>query len=116
MNKVLCFEDLLVWQKAKEQVVSIYKIFRNCKDYSFRDQIQRAAISVMNNIAEGFERKTNNEFKYFLNISKGSNGELRSMLYAALDLNYIDMQNFEFLTPKSKEVSKMFFGLIKSLD
>ena len=106
----------MVWQKAKEQVVSIYKIFCACKDYSFRDQIQRAAISVMNNIAEGFERKTNNEFKYFLNISKGSNGELRSMLYAALDLNYIDMQNFETLTPRSKEISKMLFGLIKSLD
>ena len=70
MNKVLCFEDLLVWQKAKEQVVSIYKIFRACKDYSFRDQIQRAAISVMNNIAEDFERKTNNEFKYFFKYIK----------------------------------------------
>ncbi len=54
MNKILSFEDLLVWQKAKEQVVSIYKIFHSCRDYSFRDQIQRAIISVMNNIAEGF--------------------------------------------------------------
>lgn len=112
----MCFEDLLVWQKAKEQVVSIYKIFRTSKDFSFRDQIQRAAISVMNNIAEGFERKSNNEFKYFLNISKGSNGELRSMLYAALDLQYIDEQNYEILTSNSKEISKMLFGLIKSLN
>jgi len=71
---------------------------------------------VLNNIAEGFERKTNNEFKYFLNISKGSNGELRSMLYAALDLSYIHKQNFEMLSEQSKEISKMLFGLIKSLD
>jgi len=116
MNKILSFEDLLVWQKAKEQVVAIYKVFHSCRDYSFRDQIQRAIISVMNNIAEGFQRKSNNEFKYFLNISKGSNGEVRSMLYAALDLNYIDKQNFETLVSGPKEISKMLFGLIKSLD
>lgn len=60
--KVDCFEDLLVWKKSKELAVRIYQLFEDIKDYGFRDQIQRASVSVMNNIAEGFERKTNNEF------------------------------------------------------
>jgi len=83
------FEDLIVWQNSKELTVKIYKIFENIKDYGFRDQILRASISIMNNIAEGFERKTNNEFKYFLFIAKGSSGELRSKLYLALETNKI---------------------------
>jgi len=71
------FEDIIAWQKAKELAVKIYRLFETSKDYSFKDQIQRASVSVMNNIAEGFERKTNNEFKQFLFIAKGSCGEVR---------------------------------------
>ena len=66
------FEDIIAWQKAKTLTVSIYKVFDDSKDYGFKDQIQRATVSVMNNIAEGFERKSNNEFKSFLYVAKGS--------------------------------------------
>ena len=75
--KIERFEDILAWHKAKVLTVEIYKQFENSKDFGFRDQIQRAAVSVMNNIAEGFERKSNKEFAYFLYVAKGSCGEVR---------------------------------------
>lgn len=83
------FEDIIAWQKAKELTIQVYQLFENSKDFGFKDQIQRASVSVMNNIAEGFERKSNNEFKHFLFIAKGSCGEVRSMLYLAKELNKI---------------------------
>ncbi|MBW6500172.1 MAG: four helix bundle protein [Bacteroidales bacterium] len=113
--KVDRFEDLLVWKKSKELAVIIYKHFESIKDYGFREQILRASVSVMNNIAEGFERKTNNEFKQFLFIAKGSSGELRSMLYLALETNKISESEFKSLCNSSLEISKMLSGLIKKL-
>ena len=83
------FEDLRIWQSARLLVSWIYRQFAASKDYSFRDQIQRASISVMNNIAEGFERGTKKDFARFLDQAKGSAGEVRSMLYAAEDLSYL---------------------------
>ena len=68
------FEDIRAWQKAKDLSVAIYRLFEQSKDFSFKDQIQRASVSVMNNIAEGFKRKGNKEFSYFLYIPKGSCG------------------------------------------
>lgn len=70
--KIEKFEDILAWQKAKLLSLSIYKIFNTNKDYSFRDQIQRASVSILNNIAEGFERRSNKELTHFLFIAKGS--------------------------------------------
>jgi four helix bundle protein len=78
--KIECFEDIIAWQKAKDVTSKIYAQFRLNRDYGFKDQIQRASVSVMNNIAEGFERKSNAEFRQFLYIAKGSCGEVRSML------------------------------------
>ena len=75
--KIERFEDIFAWQLAKELTISIYSLFENSNDFGFKDQIQRASISIMNNIAEGFERKTNNEFKQFLFIAKGFCGEVR---------------------------------------
>jgi len=109
------FEDIVAWQKARELTNLIYREFRNNKDFSFRDQIRRAAISVMNNIAEGFERRSNNEFRHFLYISKGSCGELRSMLYIARDENYIDEKTLKSLYGKSEIISKMLANLIKCM-
>ena len=80
------FEDIIAWQKAKELTIQIYKIFGESKDFAFRDQIQPASVSVMNNIAGGFERKSNNEFRHFLYIAKGSCGEVRSMLILSDEL------------------------------
>ncbi len=74
------FEEIIVWQKARELTGLIYVNLRDFRDYAFRDQLQRASVSIMNNIAEGFERKGNKEFKRFLFIAKGSSAEVRSML------------------------------------
>ncbi|MFW5885298.1 MAG: four helix bundle protein [Patescibacteria group bacterium] len=109
------FEDIEVWKKARIFTNEIYVVFKNNKDFSFRDQIQKATISIGNNIAEGFERKGNKEFKKFLFIAKGSSGEVRSMLYSALDLNYINQDEFKDLYNDSLEISKMLSGLINSL-
>lgn len=113
--KIEKFEDIIAWQKAEELTLLIYKAFKNSKDYSFRDQIQRASVSVMNNIAEGFERKGNKEFKHFLFIAKGSCGEVRSMLYLALNLEYINKEHYEKYYNLSVEISKILSGLIKTL-
>ena len=114
-NKTEKFEDLIVWQKTELLTINIYKNFRSLKDYSFRDQIQRAAISIMNNIAEGFERKGNKELKQFLYFAKGSSGEVRSMLYAAVKLGYISRDDFKSLYKQAFEISKMLSGFIKTL-
>ena len=92
------FEDLKVWQDTRAFVKLIYELTASesfKKDYGLKDQIQRAAVLIMNNIAEGFERNNNKEFIIFLKYSKGSAGEIRSILYVALDLNYISKSTFE---------------------
>jgi four helix bundle protein len=108
------FEDVIAWQKAKGLAVQIYTLFESSKDFGFKDQIQRASVSIMNNIAEGFERKGNKEFSYFLYIAKGSCGEVRSMLFLAKELNKISEKDFELLFIHSEEISKIITGLIKS--
>ncbi len=113
--KIERFEDIQAWQKAKELTLVVYKLFSESKDFGFRDQIQRASVSVMNNIAEGFERKSNNEFRQFLFISKGSCGEVRSMLYLAKDLTRISDDDFNKLHLLCMEISKMLSGFIKTL-
>ena len=109
------FEDIIAWQKAKVMTVLIYKDFADSKDFGFKDQIQRASVSIMNNIAEGFERKTNNEFKQFLFIAKGSCGEVRSMLYLAKELNKISESSFNKYFKLAEEISKILSGFIKTL-
>ena len=75
--KIEKFEDIIAWQKAEELTLLIYKAFKDNKDFGFKDQIQKASVSIMNNIAEGFERRGDKEFKHFLFIAKGSSGEIR---------------------------------------
>ncbi len=114
--KIEKFEDINAWQKSKILTLLIYKTFSNQKDYGFKDQIQRASVSVMNNVAEGFERRGDKEFKYFLSIAKGSCGEVRSMLYLGHELKYISKQEFEELYTTAVETSKMIAGLMKVLN
>ena len=109
------FEDIIAWQKAKELTVAIYRVFSDCKDFDLKKQLQRAAVSIMNNIAEGFERKTNNEFKHFIYIAKGSCGEVRSMLILAKELCQITEKDYKLLHTLSTEISMMLSGLIKKL-
>ncbi|MCW9054567.1 MAG: four helix bundle protein [Candidatus Pacebacteria bacterium] len=113
--KIEKFEDILAWQKAQKLTLFVYKTFRNNKDFGFKNQIERAAVSVMNNIAEGFERQTNKELTNFLFIAKGSCGEVRSMLYVALELKCITKADFDEMYKMSVEISKMLSGLIKTL-
>lgn len=113
--KIEKFEDIISWQKSKKLSLKIYIIFKDNRDFGFKSQIQRAVISITNNIAEGFERKSNKEFKQFLYIAKGSCGEVRSMLYIALELNYITKQKFEKMHNLSLEISRLLSGFIKTL-
>jgi four helix bundle protein len=89
MATVKNFEDLEIWKMARELVNLIYSDFRKCRDFTFKDQICRAGLSVMNNISEGFCRNSDAEFRQFLNISKGSTGEVKSMYYVAEDQNFV---------------------------
>ncbi len=114
--KIDKFEDIIGWKKSEALTVEIYKTFNTLKDYGFRDQIQRASVSIMNNIAEGFERRGDKEFKKFLFISKGSCGEVRSMLTLALKLGYLSEEKFQTLYDQSCEISKILSGLITSLE
>ena len=109
------FEDIIVWKKSMALAVSIYKQFQPCKDYSFRDQICRASVSISNNIAEGFERKTNKEFKQFLFIAKGSCAEVRSMIHLACSLEYISNERYTSLHNDAEEISRILSGFIKTL-
>lgn len=109
------FEDILCWQKARSLAVDVYSIFKSNRDYGFKDQIQRATVSISNNIAEGYERKGNKEFSKFLYIARGSCGEVRSMFYIALELGYIDSQQFKSLHGRANEISRMIYGLISKL-
>ena len=113
--KIEKFEDIIAWQKAKELTLNVYSDFQTVKDFGFKDQIQRAVISVMNNIAEGFERRGDKEFKHFLFIAKGSCGEVRSMLCVALDLRYINEAQYRKHLEIAVEISKLLSGFIKTL-
>ena len=109
------FEDLEVWKKSCRLAVDVYKALVSCRDYSLKDQMCRSAISVPSNIAEGRERNSKAEFVRFLNISKGSAGELRTQFYIASELNVIEKSISSELINRTKELSQMLQGLIKSI-
>ena len=92
MGTIKNFEELEIWKLSRELVNLIYSDFRSCRDFTFRNQITGAGISIMNNISEGFFRNSDSEFKQFLNVSKGSTGEVKSMYYIAEDQNYIPVK------------------------
>jgi four helix bundle protein len=108
MEKAKRFEDLWIWRQARELVKEIYKDFgagTGSKDFGFRDQIQRAGVSIMNNIAEGFERSTDAEFARFLDVAKGSCGEVRSLYYTAEDLAYVTSTVAEARRSRARQIS-----------
>jgi four helix bundle protein len=112
------FEDIVAWKKAMELCDSIYSVTAKdkfSKDFGLKDQIRRASVSVVSNIAEGFERESKNQFVYFLIIAKGSAGELRAQIYIAKNQNYITMEEFKLLNNKVIEVSKTISGFITYL-
>ncbi len=116
MSKVTRFEDLITWQKARELthiILALTKSSEFSRDYAFKDQLCRAVISVPANIAEGFERDGNKEFVKFLSIAKGSAGEVRSLLYLALDFGYISSEQMDEAIALSLETARLIGGLIR---
>jgi len=112
------FEEIEAWQLSRELVRDVYRVSREgvfAKDFGLQDQIRRAAVSIMSNIAEGFERGGNKEFINFLTIAKGSCGEVRSQLYVAFDQGYIDKTQFESMVHTDIRVSVMLQAFIAAL-
>jgi len=116
--KIQKFEDMKVWQDAREFVSKIYKSTSNPKfsqDFGLRDQIQRAAVSIMSNIAEGYERDSNKELIRFLRYSKGSTGEVRSLSYVATDLGYLTEKDYSEFQQVSITIITQISNFIKYL-
>lgn len=116
--KINRFEDIQAWQNARSLVNMVFDVTKQSdisRKYRFVSQIESAAISVMNNIAEGFSRRTDKEFINFLFISKGSAAEVQSMLYVALDRKYIDKNNFNKIYDQTDKIARMVSNLIKYL-
>ncbi|HET6313522.1 MAG TPA: four helix bundle protein [Chloroflexia bacterium] len=117
--KIGRFEDLVAWQKARVLTRDIYAVTqqgRFAKDFSLSGQIQRAAVSIMSNLAEGFERGSRAEFHHFLSIAKSSCAELRSQLYVALDIGYIGEDTFRQIMLQAEEVGRIIGGLRSSVE
>ncbi len=117
-EKIEQFEDLIAWQKARILTAAVYRVTgegRFGRDYGLRDQIRRAGVSAMSNIAEGFERARPAEFHQFLSVAKGSCAELRSQLYVALDAGYLKPDIFQKLMVQAREVGKIIGGLRASV-
>jgi four helix bundle protein len=108
MGTIKDFEDLELWKSARRLVRLIYSDFNTCKDFTFRNQVTSAGISIMNNISEGFCRRSDAEFRHFLNISKGSSGEVKNMYYIGEDLNYVSK---EVAIERRAEFQKLMNGL-----
>ena len=118
MATISKFEDIEAWQLAREMTKTIYAISNDgafARDFGLRDQIRRASVSIMSNIAEGFERGGDKEFFQFVSLAKGSSGEVRAQLYVALDAGYIDQQTFNRLSDMATQINRMLAGLMKYL-
>jgi len=114
MKRIERFEDLIAWQKARALAQAVYKMTRErtfAKDIGLCSQVQRAAVSTMANIAEGFERNRSGEFHQFLSVAKGSCAEVRSHLYAAHDAGYLDKDRFTEILVQAEEVGRIIGGL-----
>ena len=118
MATISKFEDIEAWQLARDMTKAIYVISNDgafARDFGLRDQIRRVSVSIMSNIAEGFERGGDKEFFQFVSLAKGSSGEVRAQLYVALDAGYIDQQIFSRLSDMATQINRMLAGLMKYL-
>jgi four helix bundle protein len=117
-KKIESFEDLLVWQKGLKLVRQVYLITRDgklSKDFNLRDQLRGAALSIPSNIAEGFERASRKEYLHFLNIAKGSAGEVRSLLRVAVEIGYLEKPQYDEMQEMILELSRYLSNQMKSL-
>ncbi len=118
MARIQRFEDLEAWKIARDIAKEVYRVSKYepfARDFGLKDQIRRSSVSIMSNIAEGFERDGDKEFIQFLSIAKGSAGEARSQLYVALDQSYISEADFDLIYAKLTEASRIISGLSKYL-
>ena len=118
MSKIERVEDIKAWREARSIVGSVYKLTCDgpwARDYGLRDQVRRAAVSIACNIAEGFARETDVEFARFLFIARGSAAEVKTQMYIALDLGYVDQMTFQAMYARLDEVSRMITGFIQYL-
>ena len=118
MNRIQRFEDLVAWQLAREVTKLVYTVTREgafSRDFALVDQIRRAAVSVMSNIVEGFERESEPDRLRFYSMAKGSCAELRSQLYIALDAGYVSDTDFTMIRTKAEEVARVLGGLRSSI-
>lgn len=118
MTAIRRFEDIVAWQGARALVREVYQAADGAafeRDYGLRNQIQRAAVSAMSNIAEGYERDSDREFRHFLSIAKASAGEVRSLLYVALDRTYIDHATHGRLTEQATRLSRQIATFMRYL-
>lgn len=113
-GKIEKFEDLELWKESMSLATKIYENLKNCQDFGLKDQMQRSAVSIVSNIAEGFERNSNKEFIQFLYYSKASCGELRTQLYIALKIGILKNDDAEELIEKTRKISAMLYKLIKT--
>jgi four helix bundle protein len=115
MATVRRFEDLLCFKKSRELVKAVYGALHACRDQGFKDQIQRASVSIMSNIAEGFESGTRAGFLSYLYIAKASAGEVRAQTYVAHDVGYVNVQTFKDLHGRAEECSRLLSSFIKAV-
>lgn len=109
------FEEIIAWQRGIDLSASIYARFKDHRDFGFRDQILRASVSVSNNIAEGFGRGSNTQFRYFLNVSRASCNEVRSMIVLAERIGYLSKEDVDALRTECIRLSATILGLIKTM-
>ncbi len=109
------FEKLEVWKRSCRLSVDIYKQFFDCRDFGFRDQVTRSALSIPSNIAEGYERNSRKEYLRFLKIAKGSSGELRTQLYIGFEVGFLPKEVFVSSKKEAEEISRMLQGIINKL-
>ena len=114
--RIYHFEEIEAWKKSQIVAIKIYKLLQINVDYGFKNQIQRASVSISNNIAEGFERGSDADFRRFLFISLGSCSEVKSMMYMALQLNYVSQEDANQLQKDLVEISLMLKSFIRVLD
>ncbi len=112
--KIEKFEDLEVWKMSMNLSLRVYRLLKDCKAYSLRDQLQRSSVSIPSNIAEGFERKSNKEYLYFLHIAQGSCAELRTQLYLSKEIGIIRDEDAKVSIEMTRKVSAMLNRLIQS--
>ena len=118
MATINSFEDLECWRKARQLTRRVYEVSdrgRFARDFTLKDQIRRASVAVMSNIAEGLDRDGNAEFVHFLSIAKGSAAEVRAQLYVSLDQSYLDEEEFQELALLTAETARIIGGLMKYL-